>query len=69
MKNCHPSLVGYLILRAQILSYDANEYEWRQRSAMNDIPCNTPHNRLRNHDEFIELVIDVQPLTTQPREK
>ena len=21
------------------------------------------------HDEFIELVIDVQPLTTQPREK
>ena len=31
LKNWQPSLIGYLILRAQRRSYDANEYEWKQR--------------------------------------
>ena len=56
-ENWQPSLVGYLILRAQRRSYDVNEYERKHRSIYtsslqicywsncNDIRCNTPHNR------------------------
>ena len=71
MKNWQPSLVGYLIVRAQILSYDANEYEWNatqhnyQLSADKAIATTyhaTPYTiGYVTHDEFIKLVIDVQP--------
>ena len=64
MKNWQPSLIGYLILRAQRLSYDANEYEWKQRSiyiyrlsAIKEIVTTyhaTPHSiGYITHDKFI----------------